>query len=658
MNRLATETGDPAGSVSYSYDNNGNLASQRQGSTSKTYQYDVRDQMRSVTIGGNQVGSYDYDFMRRRLARSGGGSSLNYVYDGDRVLNEFSAQGTLQNRYDYGADLARGELAGEGVHFYFSDGQSSVTALSVEGDSGSGGSGSPGTPATRYEYDTWGSLIAGGQSANTFGYTGQKLDSESGLQALGDGERYYSSGLGQFQQQDSSGGSLEDPGSLNRHSYVQDNPLRFSDPSGHLTWGQGFSAFGRGFANAVVDPFKEVSDLVCYDLAIFGIGDMQHLEFQGGIAKSYLSYKAQGADTDIAVLSTIRDTALAIGTVGIVPMVEGHINAYNDLKAGKITDDQYKERLWEIAGGATGVAFTASIGSAAMGEGFLGEGAIGGSAADGESALEGSRAPVTETQPLKPSSLGESESGSAASGSGSSGRSVSDYFARAKQIVADTKIKYGIPDGAVNMDQAPTSSEVISGPTEPAATVADDLGAARPASDGVASDATDVSDSLGSEGKGPSGRSDAELQHATDRIHEAQYGDDAYAASRNPMTLTETPGGRLVLSRVKGIPGPAARAMTDEIFGEGNVEFVEGGERANAPGAKGHHSEARGIQRVGDEAAGGRQASSHYACPTCEVRQGEAGIRNITGTKSQAGRQGREYGVWWRNGKESPVDPF
>jgi RHS repeat-associated protein len=68
---------------------------------------------------------------------------------------------------------------------------------------------------------------------NRVGYTGQRRDEETGLMALGNGERYYSPNLGQFVQQDSFAGLLDQPQMLNRHSYVTNNPTGYSDPSGH-----------------------------------------------------------------------------------------------------------------------------------------------------------------------------------------------------------------------------------------------------------------------------------------------------------------------------------------------------------------------------------------------------------------------------------------
>ncbi len=110
-----------------------------------------------------------------------------------------------------------------------------------------------------------------------------------------------------------------------------------------------------------------------------------------------------------------------------------------------------------------------------------------------------------------------------------------------------------------------------------------------------------------------------------------------------PISVTATPAGRVVVSQVGRVPGVAARATATEIFGE-DVEFVRGTTGGNAPGALGHHAEARAIHFLGDGAEGARQAASHYACPQCEARQNAATVMNLTGTQSQHGRIGRPIG--------------
>ena len=234
LNRLTQLSSDAAGNVPtvYGYDRNGNLTSTSQNSqVVNSYEYDGRDQLRRVVNGASQeLARYDYNFDRQRLTKTVGGASLTYVYGGDQVLNEYGANNLLANRYDVGSgEVVRGELGGEGERYYFSDAQGSITSLARLGQS-------PAASLTaRYEYDAWGSYLgSSGASYNSIGYTGQRFDAETGLMPLGNGERYYSPGIGSFIQQDSFTGMAMMAQSLNRYSYAHNNPMRFSDPTGHL----------------------------------------------------------------------------------------------------------------------------------------------------------------------------------------------------------------------------------------------------------------------------------------------------------------------------------------------------------------------------------------------------------------------------------------
>ncbi|MBC8029832.1 MAG: Ig-like domain-containing protein [Pyrinomonadaceae bacterium] len=235
LNRLTQLT---EGSVEtlYGYDRNGNLTEKKQNNlVTASYEYDARDQLRRVLNGSQQeLAAYDYDHTRRRLQRSVNGSNtLRYVYAGDDVVNEYAVNGNVDrliNRYDLGAgEVVRGEFENEGSRFYFSDALGSTTALSqlTQGTA---------SVSARYEYDAWGQIMGGsGASFNQIGYTGQRLDGETGLMPLGNGERYYSPSSGSFIQQDSFTGMAMMAQSMNRYAYVHNNPLRFSDPTGHLS---------------------------------------------------------------------------------------------------------------------------------------------------------------------------------------------------------------------------------------------------------------------------------------------------------------------------------------------------------------------------------------------------------------------------------------
>ena len=64
---------------------------------------------------------------------------------------------------------------------------------------------------------------------NDYKYTGKELD-DSGLYYYG--ARYYDPAIGKFLSADPWGGDIHNPQSLNKYSYVMNNPLRYTDPSG------------------------------------------------------------------------------------------------------------------------------------------------------------------------------------------------------------------------------------------------------------------------------------------------------------------------------------------------------------------------------------------------------------------------------------------
>lgn len=98
--------------------------------------------------------------------------------------------------------------------------------------------------------------------ANDYKYTGKELDSDTGLYYYG--ARYYDASLGRFISVDPWGGDITDPQSLNKYSYVQNNPLKYVDPEGRVAetaWDLGNFGWDiarvvkngiEGFAGAVV----------------------------------------------------------------------------------------------------------------------------------------------------------------------------------------------------------------------------------------------------------------------------------------------------------------------------------------------------------------------------------------------------------------------
>ena len=82
------------------------------------------------------------------------------------------------------------------------------------------------------QYDAWGNVIQSYNAGSTpVGFTGQLADADTGLDYFG--ARYYDPSSGVFITQDSDLGNADLPISLNRYLYTSDNPLIYTDPTGH-----------------------------------------------------------------------------------------------------------------------------------------------------------------------------------------------------------------------------------------------------------------------------------------------------------------------------------------------------------------------------------------------------------------------------------------
>ncbi|WP_281278834.1 RHS repeat-associated core domain-containing protein, partial [Paenibacillus kobensis] len=69
---------------------------------------------------------------------------------------------------------------------------------------------------------------------NSFGYSGEMWDKTTGLQYLR--ARWYDPSMGRFINEDTYEGDITNPLSQNLYTYVHNNPLRYTDPSGHCVW--------------------------------------------------------------------------------------------------------------------------------------------------------------------------------------------------------------------------------------------------------------------------------------------------------------------------------------------------------------------------------------------------------------------------------------
>ncbi|MGB2671013.1 MAG: RHS repeat-associated core domain-containing protein [Candidatus Acidiferrum sp.] len=201
---------------------------------SHTYFYDAENHMVQVdgTFGtcSTATACYLYDALGHRSEKQTGSSSISYVHDsaGD-VVTEWCANcsGFTGPTTEYislsGNPVA--EYKNSTTYFVHGDHLGSTRLLT----------GLNQAVVQNLDYLPYGELISTDTDIDTHKFTGKERDSESGLDNFG--ARYDSSSMGRFMSPDPvyiEGNRLFDPQSLNLYSYVRNNPLNLTDPTGML----------------------------------------------------------------------------------------------------------------------------------------------------------------------------------------------------------------------------------------------------------------------------------------------------------------------------------------------------------------------------------------------------------------------------------------
>lgn len=180
--------------------------------------YDTENHLISADDGIISA-SYVYDPMHRQIQKNVDGTKTRFVYFGWRRLADYDGSSdTLQNRYVYGASLDEPLItvsSGGSLTYMHGDTLGSIVALSDN----------TGAVTDQFAYSSFGESDS--MTGTTFGFTGQRFDDETGLYYFKN--RYYSARLGRFLQPDPIGYDGED---LNLYTYVNNDPLNFTDPMG------------------------------------------------------------------------------------------------------------------------------------------------------------------------------------------------------------------------------------------------------------------------------------------------------------------------------------------------------------------------------------------------------------------------------------------
>jgi len=213
------------------YDNNGNLKQKtaKSGGAVTTYHYDAENKLVRVVTNTTTV-NYKYDGLGRRVEKEviGGTTTVTrYVYDNEDILLELDGSNNIVARYTHGPGIDEPLVMEKGGqnYYYHADGLGSITDITNQ----------TGGVAQRYTYSSFGEIESqlDANFVQPYAFTSREYDQETGLYLYR--ARNYDSSTGRFLQQDTFGGFITLPQSLNRYIYVENNPLIFKDPSGNFT---------------------------------------------------------------------------------------------------------------------------------------------------------------------------------------------------------------------------------------------------------------------------------------------------------------------------------------------------------------------------------------------------------------------------------------
>ncbi len=230
----AVQTVSGAYNANYTYDDRGNMTTG--GGLSVTWY--VFDKIESITQGSTQI-SYIYGADKERLSQTVNNVRTEYYRDtvSGFMAERVAYQGVRWNNYLF----AEGEMVGvhfehtdgsEEIRYYTSDHLGSISVLTDE----------QGNVVERLSYDAWGKRrypdgsddVAGVLTSETSrGYTGHEMIDEVDLVNMNG--RVYNPIIGRFASADPFIQDFTASQTWNRYTYVSNNPLSYTDPSGFIS---------------------------------------------------------------------------------------------------------------------------------------------------------------------------------------------------------------------------------------------------------------------------------------------------------------------------------------------------------------------------------------------------------------------------------------
>jgi RHS repeat-associated protein len=203
----------------YGYDANGNMTGD---GLNVSMAYDGENHLLSNTQNGVTT-TYAYDGKGLRVEKSAGSSTI-YIFSGRKVIAEYASGagvGSPSTEYIYAGENALASVSSGTTTYYGADHLSTRFLMDANDN----------TIGQRGDYPFGEQWYATGTTTK-WQFTSYERDAESSNDyAMA---RYDVNHLGRFLSPDLLSGSIFDPQSLNRYTYVGNNPVSFTDSTGML----------------------------------------------------------------------------------------------------------------------------------------------------------------------------------------------------------------------------------------------------------------------------------------------------------------------------------------------------------------------------------------------------------------------------------------
>jgi RHS repeat-associated protein len=233
-NRLTSVNGQ-----SYSWDDNSNLLNDG----TRTFNYDTANRLTSV-VSGAVTTQFGYNGDGDRISQTVNGLTTEYILDPIGLAQVLVETNGGQSNY-YLPGLA--QYNNSGAEYFVHDRLGSIRQI-VDPTS---------QLLLAQSFEPFGNVLErSGVGSSIFGYTGEQTD-PTGLIFLR--ARYYDPAVGRFISPDS---IVPDPlrsMGWNRYAYVENNPIRYTDPSGHQ--GGPLWDMGPGSEGALDNPYGGLGGL-------------------------------------------------------------------------------------------------------------------------------------------------------------------------------------------------------------------------------------------------------------------------------------------------------------------------------------------------------------------------------------------------------------